>query len=590
MTAARSRVSLWRRQAVIAVALCLTGCNSGASNPAGPSTARQNLPALGNAPAATNANVAVKRIKVTGKVVDAASGEPIEKVTILLTSEPATQAPPLPVPTPAAPLGSNPGAQPAPMGSNPGAVPGSNAMATPAPITPGALPSTAPEAKPENYTTTSNNEGKFYFNGIPEGTMTVTFVAPKYRALTLANVDPAKLDEVSLAERNDAPRRSVKGTVTTANGSPLANAMVSPVFRPGQGFPTQVASDDKGQFLLDEITSIPQGFAAMSAGANGQIATFSLIQPGDSKKEQKSWFETLFKPKAEVKADVPVKLVAKAVTEVVELTADVTKGEGTAEGYDAKDAAVFMTLNENGDEALIVRDRVTSDRLQYKLPPLPGGASYHLQVRAIGPGDTSSFHHVYGLHGSEKETKIAFLPAPANAKAMVVKSDQGPQFSWDPVIGADLYRVQVDKADGETVWQGWTTRSSLTYPSGKGVDKLREKESYIWTVSAVKGLKGTTRIDAGELHGGTWSDLSSTSQNELDFNGLSHKKPSSKAQPPKASPSPSAAPAKSDKLETKSLTKPAATPSTKPSVAPAKPGSTKPTSAKPSPAKPKGAK
>jgi hypothetical protein len=584
-------VSLWRRQAIIAVAVCLTGCNSGASNPAGPSTARQNLPALGNAPGAANANVAVKRTKITGKVVDAATGEPIEKVTVLLTSEPAAQPPALPVATPPAPAGSNPGAMPAPGGSNPGAMPapgGSNPGAVPAPIAPGALPSPAGEVKPESFTTTTNNEGKFYFNGIPEGTTTVTFVAPKYRALTLANVDPAKLDDVTLSERNDAPRRSVKGTVTTANGSPLANAMVSPVFRPGQGFPMQVASDDKGQFLIDEITTVPKGFAALSAGANGQIATFSLLHPGSTKKEEKSWFETLFKPNAEIKADTPVKLVAKAITDTLDLTADIDKGEGTAEGYTAKDASVFMTLNEHGDEALIIRDRVSSDRLHYKLPPLPGGASYHLQVRALGPGDSSSFHHIYGLHGGEKETKVSFLPAPANAKAMVVKSDQGPQFNWDPVIGADLYRVQVDKADGETLWQGWTTRSSLTFPTGKGIDKLREKEAYIWTVSAIKGLKGTTRIDAGELHGGTWTDLSSTSQNDLDFNGLSKKKPSAKP----AAQKPSAAPSAESKMETKSLTAPAAKPATTPAAKPTAKPAAKPATApvKPTGAKPNGGK
>jgi hypothetical protein len=462
------------------------------------------------------------------------------------------------------------------MGSDSFGAPGSNPGAAPAPIQPGALPSTAPDVKPESFTTTSNNEGKFYFNGIPEGTMSVTLVAPKYRALTLSNVDPTKMDDIALSERNDAPRRSVKGTVTTASGSPLANAMVSPIFRPGQGFPMQVASDDKGQFLIDEITTVPKGFAALSNGANGQINTFSLMQPGDSKKEQKSWFETLFKPQGtEVKADTPVKLVAKAVTDTVELIADIEKGEGTAEGYTAKDASVYMTLNDQGDEALIARDRVGSDRLQFKLPPLPGGASYHLQVRATGPADSSSFHHVYGLHGGEKNTKVAFLPAPANANAMVVKSDQGPTFTWDPVIGADLYRVQLDTADGETVWQGWTTRSTLIYPTGKGIEKLRDKESYIWTVSAIKGLKSASRIDAGELKNGTWTDLSSTSQNELDFNGLKGKKPSAKPQAKTLAPTP--APSASAKMETKAA---------KPTPAPAKSAAAKPAAKPEASAKP----
>ncbi|MBC7543994.1 MAG: hypothetical protein H7338_14810, partial [Candidatus Sericytochromatia bacterium] len=99
MTAPRSSVSLWRRQAAIVLAVLMTGCNSGSSNPAGPSTARQNLPALGNQPGTPTGNATAKRIKVTGKIIDAATGEAIEKVTVLLISEPSAQAPTLPAPT-----------------------------------------------------------------------------------------------------------------------------------------------------------------------------------------------------------------------------------------------------------------------------------------------------------------------------------------------------------------------------------------------------------------------------------------------------------------------------------------------------------
>ena len=572
MPAPRASVSLWQRQAAIVLALMMAGCNSGSTNPAGPSTTRQNLPGLGNQPPATTANATAKRIKVTGKIVDAATGEPLEKVSILLVSDPAAQPPALPAQTP--PPGSNPVATPTPlpvpMGSNPQAGAGSNPMATPAPIAPGAMPSAPAEVHPESFVTTTNNEGKFFFNGIPEGTITVSLAAPKFRALTLMNVDPAKLDGIALSERNDAPRRSVKGTVTSATGQPQAGAFVSPIFRPGQGFPTLIASDDKGQFLLDEVTTIPKGFAALTQGPKGQIATFSVLQAGDTKEEQKSWFDRLFGTKTtEPKPDAPVKLVTRAVTETVDIVADIDKS-GDPASYTAKDTAVFMTLTDKGDEALILRDRVGSDRLRYSLPPLPGGASYHLRVRGIGPADASSYHHVFGLHGGEKETKITFLPAPANAKGVFTKSDLGPTFSWDSVVGADAYRVQLNKADGETLWEGWTTKTALMYPTGKGLEKLRDKEAYVWNVSAIKGLKGGGKIDGTAVDDGQWTDLSVTGSLDLDFSGLA---PGGKKKP---SPKPIAMQTQSDH------SKPSAKPSTKPGASP-KPGDGKGSDSKTAP-------
>jgi hypothetical protein len=528
MPAPRSPVSMWRRQAAIALAVLMAGCNSGSSNPAGPSTTRQNLPSLGNQPAVPTGNASAKRIKLTGKIVNATTGEPLEKVNVLLVSEPAAQPPASPTAS-VTPPGSNPAAMPKPGGSAVSATPSSTTAATPAPIAPGAVPLS--DAKPESFVTTTNNEGKFFFNGIPEGTMSLSLTAPKYRAITLYNVDGAKMEGIALNERNDAPRRSVKGTVTSATGQPMAGAFVSPIFRPGQGFPTFVSSDDKGQFLLDDVTSIPKGFAAIGQGPKGQITSFSVLQAGDTKLEQKSWLDRLFGTKtSEAKADAPVKLVTRAVTETVDVVADIEKSD-EATGYTAKDAAVLMTMTDKGDEALILRDRVTGDRLRYSLPQLPGGASYHLRVRGVGPHDASSFHHVYGLHGAEKETKIAFLAAPSNAKGVFVKSDAGPTFSWDTVGGADAYRVQLDKADGETLWQGWTTETSLTYPTGKGFEKLRDKDSYVWSVSAIKGLKGGGKIDAAAVDDAQWTDLSTTPNLDLDFTGMAsggRRKPSAK--------------------------------------------------------------
>ncbi|MBC7542465.1 MAG: hypothetical protein H7338_07020, partial [Candidatus Sericytochromatia bacterium] len=435
-----------------------------------------------------------------------------------------------------------------------------------APIAPGALPPAAADSHPESFVTTTNNEGKFFYNGIPEGTMTVSLSAPKYRSLTLYNVDASRLDGIALSERNEAPRRSVKGNVTSATGQPLAGALVSPIFRPGQGFPTLITSDDKGQFLLDEVTAIPKGFAAIAQDPKGQISAFSVLRAGDTKTEEKSWFDRLFRANStDTKPDAPVKLVTRAVTETVEIVADIDKTDDVT-GYTAKDAAVLMTMSDKGDEALIVRDRVIGNRLRYNMPVLPGGASYHLRVRAVGPNDTSSYHHVYGLHGGEKETKIGFLTAPNSAKGVFLKSDEGPTFSWDAVVGADAYRVQLDKADGETLWQGWTTKTELTYPTSKGFEKLRDKDSYVWSVSAVKGLKSGGKIEASAIDDAQWTDLAMTGNIDVDFSGLAaagRKKPASKpivlqTQPTKPGNNPAAKPGASPKPSGKPSGKPAA--------------------------------
>lgn len=558
MLATRPTVAPWTRHLAIALTLCLVGCNSGTGNPAGPTTARQNLPALANAPQNPGDLATVKRVKVTGKVVDGITGEPLEKVKVFLISEISAQPPALPKATP-----------PPAAGSDMVPAPGSAAGASPAPITPGQLPGPdgAPnpaaspppaEVKVETFTTTTNNEGKFFFNGIPEGSFTVSFAAPKYRVLTLGNVDAAKLDDVRLLGRSDQPRKSVKGSVLSASGQPVAGALVSPIFHPGQGFATFVPTDEQGQFLIDELTSLPKGFAALSQGAGGQIVAFSLLAPPDeAKKDEKGWLDGLFKGKstdaATAKKDEPVKLTVKALTETVGLTATID-AEGAAADYEPTEAAVFMAVNDKGDEALVYRSRITGNTVKATLPPLTGNSSYHLRVRAVGPEGASSYHHRYKLQGDDKDLKIRFLPAPTRADVTLGKD--GPTFHWDAVVGADAYRVQVERPNGDMLWQGWTTKSSLAFPNEKGFEALNPKDTLLWTVSAVKGVQGG-KVNPSLLTEAAWSDLSMTAALDLDLTGNAKKKkliagPSPKPvtpAKPSASPKPAASAAKPPAVE-----------------------------------------
>lgn len=156
---------------------------------------------------------------------------------------------------------------------------------------------------------------------------------------------------------------------------------------------------------------------------------------------------------------------------------------------------------------------------ELELPTLEDGQSYHLQFAASAEeGNSLTYRHLYEQNKSADDLKVAFI---SPSTEIVIEGEDTntipltPNFAWEPVDGAEMYRIQLEAGSDENtriVWEAWTSGTTLQYPLNAAPGRLQEKEVYRLSVAAVKGLrplsKGTTYIHPG--YRAIWSDLAQT--------------------------------------------------------------------------------
>jgi hypothetical protein len=161
----------------------------------------------------------------------------------------------------------------------------------------------------------------------------------------------------------------------------------------------------------------------------------------------------------------------------------------------------------------------TATTFELELPTLEEGQSYHLQFAAASEeGNSLTYRHLYEQSKSDDELKVSFL---SPSSEIVIEGQETntiplmPNFAWEPVEGAEMYRVLLEAGNDDNtriVWEAWTSGTSLQYPLNAAPGRLQEKEVYRLSVAAVKGLrplsKGITYIHPG--YRAIWSDLAQT--------------------------------------------------------------------------------
>lgn len=509
----------------VLLAAVVAACNSG-NNPAGPAANRGNLPTLANAPPNPMPSQNVKRVKVQGRIVDALTGEGVEKAVVVIQSYGQPVSVPVPSAMPSAGPSALPSALPSLLAPSPGMSPLS-LMASPSPAggfsiqaddgeEPSARPSGAASpipAKPAySDRTTSNNEGKFWFNGVPEGVLTVSVSAPKYRALTLVGVDPSKLD-VSLIPQT-LEQVTVSGKVLSATGIPVAHAAVSASNPLNGPLTLPETTDAAGAFSLDGVLPGERRLVALVV-EKGELQAFG-------------WLDKLQVAAKEKEGGLLGKLVPKGKPSAAPMpaikVASVIKGdvyEGTLtvpEGMKPRQLQAY--LRWEGEEAFLFSRQLEGDSRHFRveLPTPPEGASYHLELTAQGK-DQISYFHLYDLVKGQKDLKVAFAPAPTNLSAI---PSETPTFRWTGE--GDLFRVVLlDAVKDEVVWEAWTAETSITYPLTVGGAKLSNKGSYEWRVSAVKEVPGGGKVNAQVTKGG-WTILAQGATETLSFQKKPEKK------------------------------------------------------------------
>lgn len=501
----------------------MAACNSG-NNPAGPAANRGNLPTLANAPPNALPSLSIKRVKLQGRVLDALTGQPVEKALVLIqsqgqsepTAQPSLPATPQSAPAPSPSLGllatPSPLVSPLSLLASPSPSAGGFSIQADAPDAASPMPSRAPSAPPPlpakpAYTdrTTSNNEGKFWFNGVPEGALTVSVSAPKYRAMTLVGVDPAKLEFALLPQQPE--QVTVAGKVLSATGTPVFGALVSASSPFNGPLSPPETSDAAGAFALEGVLPGDRRLVAVVQD-KGDVQAFGWIEKVrvEGKEREGSFLEKLI-PKGKPSAVPPptLKLASVVKGDIYEGTLQVPDG--------MRPRQLHAYLRWEGEEAFLFSRPLDADTRHFRveLPTPPEGASYHLELTAQGK-DQISYYHVYDLVKGQKDLKVAFAQAPNKLSAI---PSETPTFRWDG--DGDLFRVALlDTVKDEVIWEAWTTQTSLTYPLTVGGAKLSNKGKYEWRVSAVKDVSGGGKLNAQAIKGG-WTSLAQGATEALKF-------------------------------------------------------------------------
>lgn len=156
-----------------------------------------------------------------------------------------------------------------------------------------------------------------------------------------------------------------------------------------------------------------------------------------------------------------------------------------------------------------------------RLPDLENGQSYHLQFNFMGSDKrTMVYKHLYDLKESKSNLEVDPLMA---VKKIAIEGEEKntipltPVFSWEPVTGAEIYQIQLEAGSDEhtqVVWEAWTRDTSIEYPLSTIPGRLKEKELYRVSVSALKGLRGLQKAGsepfAYPTYRAIWTDLAQT--------------------------------------------------------------------------------
>ncbi|MBF2052886.1 MAG: hypothetical protein IGS03_05390 [Candidatus Sericytochromatia bacterium] len=235
----------------------------------------------------------------------------------------------------------------------------------------------------------------------------------------------------------------------------------------------------------------------------------------------------------------------RSVLNNVELAGTVT----LPEGYQFKQVEVFLTLPEPKEGVaqeiyMLSRSYATAapeppeaeaaspsaadqkkadqkkkmPRFRLQLPELDKEHSYHLQLTATDAKGALSYHHLYNLKESATDLSASFLPV--SEKIELEGEDVNaippvPGMAWSPVEGAELYHVTLARGSGlnrQVFWEAWTKETQLVYPLTSREHRLKEQETYTFSVAAIKGLRPARNSSQEKYallaYGAIWTDLS----------------------------------------------------------------------------------
>lgn len=426
-----------------------------------------------------------------------------------------------------------------------------------------------------------DSRGKYEMKELPEGTYSITFWAPGYQAQTfqggLRSTLDVQLVPLALPKTN---LHDLKGVVRQAGNEPAGNVEVEATSYKAHAPGAHASTDDAGNFALKGLLAGNYAVAAWTTGLDGDINTFALVKevPVAVGREKRTVSPTLVL--RAVTAPVLLAGTVEGTPDEAEETKDAPKGAAPAPAADpakanvVKPQSIRAYLRAGDGEIPLATANIGRDGyFRLRLPTLPEGVSYHL----VASGTTASGETVYTHRHdvTKSDPKLTFKLPEAPGAIDVAERSKGPDFTWE-AAGSDVsaYRVTLTEIgqDGETLWEGWTTGTSLNLPNHDDFKLLKEGESYRYSLTAIKIEGGKSASDLTEVASASWSSSGMTRPATFEVQRVKPGQRATQALPARTPGKPIAPGAKPAAPAVKAPAAGAGSPGGKPSAAPSPKG------------------
>lgn len=443
-----------RWAAIVAALAVVAGCSS--SSPTSPGTTGANLPpATGVAPT-PKSDPSEEKLSIKGRVVDARTGEALARAAVVVQQVEDV------APQEAEGAAPSAGATDSATGSPP-------ATADAAPARP------APKARNPRgklmapVKTTADEKGHFEIKDLPPGTYAVTAFHKGYVAVSYVGGRPAsgRLN-LALPPQDGASGYEIRGKVFHISRKPAPGVMVGAALPPGLYAGTPAVSDTDGGFTLADLPAGKWLVGAWTLGDAGEIRTWGV---------QKDVKVAEGKDRKSTSPQITLRAVSRAV---------VLAGRVSAANKNIKprQVQVLLVTDDGAELPLLSRAPDRDGHFRFKLPSPEEGTTYHLIASGVDSSGSATYAHFHKIAGESYQYDLTLPDLPATPS---VRTASNPEWSWSAAPDVSVYRVRLETTgdDGKTLWEGWTTGTSVALPQIPGLS-LKHGESYRFTLSAIK--------------------------------------------------------------------------------------------------------
>ncbi|MBM3271440.1 MAG: hypothetical protein FJZ01_27705 [Candidatus Sericytochromatia bacterium] len=444
------------RWAVLFALAAAVGCSS--SSPTSPGNVGGNLPAATGAGPSPKTDTTVEKLSLKGQVVDARTGTALSKATVVayriaeLTSESLS---------PAA----------APSGAGTDSATASAAAATPEPAPARQADRPRPKGSaPPPVKTTADDKGNFEIKDLPPGTYAVTAFRKGYVAVSYVSGRPAsgRLDVALPPQGDGPPGYEIQGKVFNLSRKPGAGVMVGAALPPGLFAGAPAVSDADGGFTLADLPAGKLLLAAWTNGDAGELRTWGIqrdvkIAEGKDKKSSSP--------------QITLRAIAKQIVLAGKVAAP-------SKAIKPRQVQVLLATEDGTEVALLTRTPDKDGHFRFGLPAPEDGTTYHLVASGVDSAGNAVYSHLHQIAGPGHAFDLQLPDLPATPSLF---TEPVPEWSWTAEPDVSAYRVRLETTgdDAKTLWEGWTTGTSIALPQVGGL-ALKHGEAYRFTLSAVR--------------------------------------------------------------------------------------------------------